>query len=105
LQWYYNKTQHKNTHITQNNTSPTNETAHKIPQTIKDAPHTKNSEQIRLINTTVSINKKLSILSIIAVYSETRTKHVNSMLGIPAEGVDVRADGEYRNYGYSRMYI
>jgi hypothetical protein len=35
-QWYYNKTQHTNTHITQNNTTLKQNTAHKTPQTIKD---------------------------------------------------------------------
>jgi flagellar basal body-associated protein FliL len=38
-QWYYNKT-HDTTHNTQNDTTPKQITANKIPQTIKDTIHT-----------------------------------------------------------------
>jgi hypothetical protein len=47
LQWYYNKTQHKNTHITQNNTTLKQNTAHKAIQTLKDTLHTMNTTQQR----------------------------------------------------------
>jgi hypothetical protein len=38
-QWHYNKTQHKNTHITQNNTTLKQIIVHKATQTIKDTLH------------------------------------------------------------------
>jgi hypothetical protein len=51
-QWYYNKTQHTDTHINQNNTSRSNKnTTHKAVQAMKNALHTILAELLTLLLT------------------------------------------------------